>query len=103
MPLATGASLLAWSMVEFPNGFRAAGAYDSSADNVIAAGTYILNNLDTTTDPNNPVFIAQVHARSCAAFRVRRLAESRVELGGQQPLFHGCVCDLRPLGYDSQC
>jgi hypothetical protein len=61
MPLATGASLLAWSMVEFPDGFKAAGAYDSSADNVIAAATYILNNLDTT-DPNNPVFIAQVHA-----------------------------------------
>lgn len=59
MPLATSASLLAWSMLEFPEGYKDAQVFDESLKNVVAAGTYILNNLDTT-NPANTVFIAQV-------------------------------------------
>jgi hypothetical protein len=59
MPLATSASMLAWSMLEFPQGYRDAGVFDESLQSVLAAATYMLNNLDTT-DPANTVFIAQV-------------------------------------------
>lgn len=59
MPLATSASMLAWSMLEFPQGYREAGVFDESLQSVLAAATYMLNNLDTT-GPTGTVFIAQV-------------------------------------------